>query len=161
MSQASGGEDLWTCINSACTGHPPIPHLIGSAFTSCPFCKTEQPTGKHIRDQKITAQVLSQRAILQPEAEADLVTRASNLEICTPQCFSELQEATVSAIKPLVTPLCKGKGAVGNDSHSDNGVGAGGMGTTEETGGNPTLDPGEVHGPSSTTDPEVNFIPYG
>ncbi len=140
------------CINSACT-HPPIPHLIGSAFPSCPFCKTEQPTGKHIRDQEITAQVLSQKATLQPEA--DLVTRASNLEICTPQCFSELQEATVSAIKPLVTPLCKGKGAVGNDSHSDNGVG--GMGTTDETGGNPTLDPGEIHGPS-TKDPEVNCI---
>lgn len=86
MSQSSGGDEYecWRCINSDCR-HPTIPLSVGINFPSCPFCltvQTSQEATSNVSGQEVTDSL--HRAPLHPSSEADLVERASNLELSTP-----------------------------------------------------------------------------
>ena len=92
MSQASGGEELWQCVNPACTPDPPVPLSFGKRFKVCPFCEAVLTTPSKL---VTTAGPPLQTATPGADAELDLVASTSNLDILTPRtslCESETTE---------------------------------------------------------------------
>ncbi len=82
MSQASGGEELWQCVNPACTPDPPVPLSFGKRFKVCPFCEAVLTTPSKL---VTTAGPPLQTATPEADAELDLVASTSNLDILTPR----------------------------------------------------------------------------
>ncbi len=129
MSQASGGEELWQCVNPACT-HAPMPLSIGKRFNVCPFCEAVLTTPSKL---VTTAGPPLQTAT--PEADAEL-TSTSNLDILTPRTSLRESETTenfthLAGAEHLIhPPSAKGIIAV---NQSDGGVSdtKGALGDTE------------------------------
>ncbi len=91
MSQTSGGDKWWRCTNPACSHPPTIPLSVGIAFKVCPFCTTAQPSQEATSQRSKLRQEVAESLQRPPlHLEADLVERASNLELSTPN-ISEIQ----------------------------------------------------------------------
>ncbi len=91
MSQTSGGDKWWRCTNSACLSSSTFLLSVGIKFKVCPLCATAQPSQEATSQRSKLGQEVAeslQRPPLHPEA--DLVERASNLELSTPN-ISEIR----------------------------------------------------------------------
>ncbi len=135
MSQASGGEELWKCVNPDCTPDPPIsmPLSFGKRFKVCPFCEAVLTTPSKL---VTTAGPPLQTATPGADAELDLVASTSNLDILTPRtslCESETTENSthLAGAEHLIHPP-SAKGVI-TVNQSDVGVSdtKGALGDTE------------------------------